>query len=88
MRHLHGSRCGIARSNTARQSVRVVTILEPSVRGRQYSRVVHRRRTFVPRGYVHQGRTYKSLSAVARAITGTRWNGPRFFGLRNAGEAA
>lgn len=39
-------------------------------------------------GCVHQGRAYKSLSAVARAITGTRWNGPRFFGLRNAGEAA
>jgi len=29
-----------------------------------------------------QGRKYKSLSAVARAITGTRWNGYRFFGLR------
>ncbi len=31
----------------------------------------------------YQGRPYKSLSAVARAITGTRWNGPLFFGLRN-----
>jgi hypothetical protein len=29
-----------------------------------------------------EGRRYKSLSAVARAITGTRWNGPVFFGLR------
>ena len=28
------------------------------------------------------GRAWKSLSEVARAITGTRWNGPRFFGLR------
>jgi hypothetical protein len=33
--------------------------------------------------YEYQGRPYKSLSAVARAITGTRWNGPLFFGLRN-----
>jgi hypothetical protein len=33
-------------------------------------------------GYIHDGSTYDSLSAVARAITGTRWNGPRFFGLR------
>jgi Protein of unknown function (DUF2924) len=40
------------------------------------------------RGYLHQGRAYKSLSAVARAITGTRWNGPRFFGLRAEGDAA
>jgi hypothetical protein len=31
----------------------------------------------------HQGRPYLSLSAVARAITGTRWNGPLFFGLRS-----
>ena len=29
-----------------------------------------------------QGQAYKSLSEVARAITGSRWNGPRFFGLR------
>jgi len=33
--------------------------------------------------YEYQGRPYKSLSAIARAITGTRWNGPLFFGLRN-----
>lgn len=30
--------------------------------------------------------TYSSLSAVARAITGTNWNGRRFFGLSSAGE--
>ena len=35
-----------------------------------------------------EGRRYKSLSEVARAITGTRWNGPRFFGLRAGREAA
>jgi hypothetical protein len=34
--------------------------------------------------YVHRGVTYNSLSQVARAITGVRWNGPRFFGLREA----
>jgi len=34
-------------------------------------------------GYEYQGRQYKSLSAIAREITGTRWNGPMFFGLRN-----
>jgi hypothetical protein len=33
-----------------------------------------------------QGRSFKSLSAVARAITGTQWNGYRFFGLREAGR--
>lgn len=33
-------------------------------------------------GFAWNGATYDSLSAVAYAITGTRWNGPRFFGLR------
>lgn len=32
--------------------------------------------------FEYDGRPYKSLSAVARAITNTRWNGPAFFGLR------
>lgn len=35
-----------------------------------------------------QGRKYKSLSAIARAITGTQWNGYRFFGLRERKDAA
>jgi Protein of unknown function (DUF2924) len=34
-------------------------------------------------GFEWEGRRYKSLSAVARAISGTRWNGWAFFGLRN-----
>ncbi len=33
-------------------------------------------------GYCWRGQSYKSLSQVARAITGTRWSGPRFFGLK------
>jgi Protein of unknown function (DUF2924) len=33
--------------------------------------------------FEYQGRPYKSLSAIARAITGTRWNGLAFFGLKN-----
>jgi hypothetical protein len=35
-------------------------------------------------GYEYQGRPFQSLSAIARAITGTRWNGWMFFGLRKA----
>jgi hypothetical protein len=34
-------------------------------------------------GFSWQGKTYPSLSAIAKEITGTRWNGPRFFGLRD-----
>jgi hypothetical protein len=33
-------------------------------------------------GFAHDGRTFASLSQIASEITGTRWNGPRFFGLR------
>ena len=39
--------------------------------------------TVLDDGFEYQGRQYKSLSAIARAITGTRWNGPPFSGLRN-----
>lgn len=35
-------------------------------------------------GFAYEGRTYKSLSEIAFAITGTKWNGPRFFGLRRS----
>jgi hypothetical protein len=39
--------------------------------------------------YEGRGRTYKSLSEIASEITGTKWNGPRFFGLRrSSGELA
>jgi hypothetical protein len=39
--------------------------------------------TVLDDGFEYQGRRYKSLSAIARAVTGTRWNGPLWFGLRN-----
>ena len=38
--------------------------------------------TVIDKGFEWNGRTFKSLSAAATAIAGTRWNGPRFFGLR------
>ena len=38
--------------------------------------------TVVRDGYLWRDQTYASLSTIARAITGTAWNGPRFFGLR------
>ena len=43
--------------------------------------------TVVPNGYVWRETTYASLSTIARAITGTNWNGPRFFGLRSGAES-
>ena len=37
-------------------------------------------------GFEYEGRRYKSLSVIARFITGTRWSGPAFFGLNGAGK--
>ena len=39
--------------------------------------------TVLADGYSWEGRPYKSLSAIARAIPGTRWNGGTFFGIAN-----
>lgn len=38
--------------------------------------------TVLPAGFEHDGVVHRSLSAVARQITGTRWSGPAFFGVR------
>lgn len=37
-------------------------------------------------GFAWNGKTYRSLSEIARTITGTRWSGPRFFGLRDRAQ--
>jgi hypothetical protein len=42
--------------------------------------------TVGPDGYAWEGNCYSSLSAIARAITGTAWSGPRFFALKSCGE--
>jgi len=49
---------------------------------REWDRKSHRVMV-TPDGYAWNGTTFDSLSQVAYAITGTRWNGPRFFGLRD-----
>src|SRR5262249_36809256 len=49
---------------------------------REWDRQSHRVMVLAD-GYTWNGQTYVSLSKVAFAITGTRWDGPRFFGLRD-----
>lgn len=44
---------------------------------------IEHRVTVTDNGYLYAGKPYKSLSPVARAITGTRWNGLVFFGLKS-----
>ena len=49
---------------------------------REWDRQSHRVMVMAD-GFAWNGQTYDSLTKVAFAITGTRWNGPRFFGLRD-----
>jgi hypothetical protein len=48
---------------------------------REWAGVTHHV-TITQDGFFWNGKTHPSLSAIARAITGTKWNGPRFFGMR------
>jgi hypothetical protein len=57
--------------------------LQPGVRlAREWRGVRHEVDVLEGEVMLYQGNRYDSLSSVARAITGVRWNGPRFFGLR------
>jgi hypothetical protein len=43
--------------------------------------------TVLEDGFEYEDTVYKSLTAVARAVTGTHWNGYLFFGLKNGGRS-
>ena len=53
---------------------------------REWRGVIHHV-TVVEIGFLWNGKTYRSLSSIARGITGTKWNGPRFFGMREIKKA-
>src|SRR5438045_4568053 len=50
--------------------------------GREWNGQMHRV-AVLTQGFAWNGKTYRSLTKVALAITGTRWGGPKFFGLRD-----
>jgi hypothetical protein len=54
---------------------------------REWEGVQHEVTVMADGGFVYRGNRYRSLSEVARVITGVRWNGPRFFGLRAQEQA-
>jgi hypothetical protein len=67
----------VAELSQARTELRAGTLLTREWDG-QLQRVM-----VLADGFAWNGKTYPSLSKVAFAITGSRWNGPRFFGLRD-----
>jgi hypothetical protein len=76
---LHRRLEGVARTPRPRAGRRAATPVGSTLikvwDGERHSVVV------TENGYLYRGQTYASLSAIARAITGVRWSGPRFFGL-------
>ena len=82
------SACSTARPHRSRQDAALTrqvaeapTIRPGTVLGREWNGEMHRV-AVLAEGFAWNGNTYPSLSKIAFAITGTRWNGPRFFGLR------
>jgi len=74
---------GLARrdgSRKAEHNLKIGTVLVRDYQGRRHTVTV------APEGYVWEGQPYSSLSAIARAITGTAWSGPRFFALKSTAE--
>ena len=72
---------GLARRGGARRgerNLKIGTVLVRDYQGRRHAVTV------APDGFVWEGTSYSSLSAIARAITGTVWNGPRFFAAKSA----
>jgi len=78
---LDGGNITIRRIRADRKPIAGTTLV------REYQGVEHRV-TVRSDDYEYQGRAFRSLSAIARTITGTRWNGLVFFGLKNRRGAA
>jgi Protein of unknown function (DUF2924) len=66
---------GLARYGSPRRQLKPGTVLVRDYQGQRHTVIV------AADGFDWQGTTYSSLSAIARAITGTAWSGPRFFAL-------
>jgi hypothetical protein len=75
---LEGLVCGDRQRAGRSRRLRPGTVLVREYRGERHTVTV------VSDGYVWDDVTYASLSTIARAITGTAWSGPRFFGVRTA----
>ena len=72
--------------NAGRRAVdldrRMADLRPGTVLGREWNGQMHRVAVLAD-GFAWNGKTYPSLSKVTFAITGTRWSGPKFFGLRD-----
>ncbi len=85
---LQNSEIGGLAGKTERRLKQIASGKAPPVQAKPGSHLVREwnGRTYqvevVDDGYVMDGKTWRSLSAIARHITGARWSGPRFFGVQ------
>jgi Protein of unknown function (DUF2924) len=63
-----------------------LTLKPGTILTREWADTIHKV-TVLEGGFGWNGRTWRSLSEIASTITGTRWSGPRFFGLRKRSSA-
>lgn len=81
---VHGGLDATTRKQLAREDLPLRVVPPPGMRlAREWAGRTHEV-AVIESGVVYEGKTWGSLSEVARHITGMRWNGPRFFGLRQA----
>lgn len=72
----------LGRGQEPRRRLKLGTVLV-----REHDGIVHEV-VVMPDGFLWQGESFTSLSTIAKRITGTSWNGPRFFGLRQASKTS
>lgn len=81
---------GLAAFKTGSKAGRAITAQVPKSGTkfiREWQGTVHEVLTLEDGKFAYRGKTYKSLTLIARFITGTHQSGPRFFGLRKPGDA-
>lgn len=79
----HRALCSVAKDLTRGIPVKpAVTVIRPGSRLLRTWQGETHEVLALEKGFSYQGRTYSSLSEIAREITGARWSGPLFFGLK------
>jgi hypothetical protein len=87
-RRIKGAGTAPSKPSAAPQPTPTGRLLKPgAILVREHAGVLHRV-VVMENGFAWEGKTFRSLSEAAQAITGTNWNGPRFFGLRSKSPEA
>jgi Protein of unknown function (DUF2924) len=80
---------GSGAAEPRRPRIRIQHRIKPGTRLlREWQGQTHEVTTTAEGTFLYRGKAYPSLSEVARQITGTRWSGPAFFGLKQASGTA